>query len=94
MIDRSSVSRSEWAEPELSYGDLDPWGLELETGATCIFSGGATGMAGNDRVNYFCDDGTAVLGLPDKTPASWTVLTSMLDGDGVWLPLLVVRAWV
>jgi len=52
-----------------------PWAIRLANGRWCYREGGATGVVGEYRLNYFCK-GVAggVLGNPQTDSKTWTVL--------------------
>lgn len=52
--------------------ETHPWFLQLADGTICNFFTGATGGVNGERINYGCNDGWDIVGLP-TTGTVWTV---------------------
>ncbi|MGQ9572364.1 MAG: hypothetical protein ACUVV3_04160 [Dehalococcoidia bacterium] len=42
--------------------------LQLVHGTSCLFMAGATGLVGDERANYWCDDDAWIVGYPEMGP--------------------------
>lgn len=54
-------------------GPALPWTIVTTDDRRCVFMTGATALAGGERVNYGCTDGSYLIGDPDTRPALWTI---------------------
>ena len=52
----------------------DPERIVLANGVTCGFLTGATETVAEQRLNYGCTNGAWLVGDPDRSSASWTIL--------------------
>lgn len=50
-----------------------PWAIVTTDGRRCVFMTGATALAGGERVNYGCTDGSYLIGNPDTRAPLWTI---------------------
>ncbi|WP_151758605.1 hypothetical protein [Dictyobacter vulcani] len=72
-------------------GDDKPWVLHLANGAYCTFVTGATGLVGDERINYGCTNKAFIPGFP-KQGSVWTV-QELFDGQKVPVTTTVLQAW-
>jgi len=55
---------------------VEPWAIEVASGARCGLVTGATAAIDGLRANYECSDGSWLWGLPDRSEQPWSILSS------------------
>ncbi len=79
------------ADPD--YPSARAWALVLEGGQRCtLLTGASAGIAGL-RIEYGCDDGSAVVGPIDRSLPVWRVFHRADHGAASLDRVVVVQAW-
>lgn len=66
--------------PNKTIAAQRPWLIQLIDGAVCNFATGASGLIGDERVNYYCSDKSVIVG--DLTPGEvWEASRSAPEGS-------------
>jgi hypothetical protein len=68
------------------------WFLKLANGQICGFAQGGTTTLNGVRLNYFCDDGAALYGGPNKAASVWTIYR-LPKASTYMTQMAVVKAW-
>jgi hypothetical protein len=79
------------ADPD--YTSARAWALVLEGGQRCTLLTGATAGIAGLRIDYGCDDGSAVLGPIDRSLPVWRVFHRADHGAASLDRVVVVQAW-
>jgi hypothetical protein len=79
------------ADPD--YPSARAWALVLEAGQRCTLLTGATAGIAGMRIDYGCDDGSAVVGPIDRSLAVWRVFHRADHGAASLDRVVVVQAW-
>ena len=62
-----------------------PLMVRLDNGDECLLATGATTTVdlgqGDERVNFFCDSGAVLIGIPDRAGAIWTIKVAADPGN-------------
>lgn len=70
-----------------------PWALELASGPRCVFAEGASNVVGGRRLNYVCDHGRFLFGVPNTSRATWRIRVAR-DFNGRGMRTAAIRvAW-
>src|SRR4051794_10821635 len=69
-----------------------PWGIQLGTGARCLFVQGASSELNGIRLNYTCSDGSVLYGNA-RRGAAWTILRATGDDAEATRPAGIARVW-
>jgi hypothetical protein len=80
--------------PNKASATQRPWLIQLTDGAVCNFATGASGLIGDERVNYYCSDKSVIVG--DLKPGEvWEASRSVQEGNTFGQPaqVPVVVVW-
>jgi hypothetical protein len=72
----------------------NPWALDLNDGAQCVFEHGAEDNVGGLRPNYRCSDGRFVFGNPDESRSEWSVQLGASQDGPLTEQIGVTDAWL
>lgn len=71
-----------------------PWGIQLASGKRCTFETGATGAVQGKRINYGCVGGGVLIGVPQRSGRTWTILFQAGDaGAGPLIRRAIATVW-
>ncbi len=84
-----------FANRTLPSQSRQPWALELVDGRRCRFEPGATNVVEGRRLNYFCGSTgqEGLWGSPNRSAATWTILSAPLQATKLSESVAVSRAW-
>jgi hypothetical protein len=69
-----------------------PWGIQLRTGARCLFVQGASSELHGVRLNYTCSDGSVLYG-DARRGLPWTILRATGDDAEATRRAGIARVW-
>ena len=75
---------------------LQPWALQLASGAHCLLASGASSVVQGKRLNYFCGASAkyGLWGLPDRSTQPWTILTGPFSATQLSRRAAIAHAWM
>jgi hypothetical protein len=75
---------------------LQPWALQLASGAHCLLASGASNVVQGKRLNYFCHASAkyGLWGVPDRSTQPWTILIGPFAAKTLTKRAAIAHAWI
>jgi hypothetical protein len=73
---------------------LAPWAIETLSGADCLFVAGSSPRVEGRRLNYTCNNHTALYGYPNRHGEPWTIASAPAGATTLRSHASILHAWM
>ena len=67
---------------------MQPWAIQLASGAGCIYSSTTTTRVHGKRLNYVCSAKLDLWGFPNRKKHTWTILSAPAEEPDLALAVI------
>jgi hypothetical protein len=73
---------------------MQPWAIQLASGAGCIYSSTTTTRVHGKRLNYVCSAKLDLWGFPKRKKRTWTILSAPPNATSLSHGAAILHAWM
>ena len=73
---------------------MQPWAIQLASGAGCIYSSTTTTRVHGTRLDYVCSAKLGLWGFPNRKKRTWTILSAPPNATSLSRRAAILHAWM